>query len=75
VSARYECGAALETELSVLSGRAAAEAEVLTVEEVRGGQVALIIGDPWASAYAVTGTRQQIRTFLDRAARVVGEGP
>jgi hypothetical protein len=71
VSARYECGTAGTTEISVLSGRPAAEAEVLTRQEIRRGEHALIIGDPWASAYAITGTPAELRAFVDKLARQV----
>jgi hypothetical protein len=67
VSRRYECGRAPQTGIGILSGRDATQEEVLTAAEVRAGQHALVLGDPYASAYAVTGTPAEIDAFLCRA--------
>jgi hypothetical protein len=63
MSRRYECGRAAGTPISVLSGREAVEEQVLYASEAKAGEHALIIGDPYASAYAVTGTPAQLREF------------
>jgi hypothetical protein len=75
MSARYECGSARETPVSILAGQDALEAStdgVLTEDEVRRGEIALIIGDPWASAYALTGTPGELREFIAKLAAYIG---
>ena len=71
MSRRYECGSAREVEVGTMSGREAAGEQILTRDEIAAGEHALIIGDPYATAYAVTGTREELRKFAATLATFV----
>src|ERR1035438_2540149 len=68
MSRRYEVGTAGETRVEVLTSPEDVEEEDLA--DSAAGERALVIGDPWASAYAITGQPGEIRAF---ARRVMGE--
>ena len=77
---RYECSTVEDTAVAVLSGREAREQGVLNAGEARAGEHALVLGDCYATAFAVTGTTAQLRGFLakcsarlDAAALAAGE--
>lgn len=67
MSRRYECGNAREIEAGVMACEEALEEEVLYDSETQAGHIALIIGDPYATAYALTGTPAEVLAYLDRA--------
>ena len=71
MSARYEVGAADWTPVGV-AARGDEGAEALELEP---GEYALVIGVPWASAYAVTGTPDELRAFVAGLSRTVNGLP
>jgi hypothetical protein len=71
MSARYEVSAAGSTSAYVV-GPGTEEADVL---ELGSGESALVIGDPGASAYAVTGTPAELRLFLARLSDALSNLP
>ncbi len=68
MSARYETGGT-DTEIGVAYPD---DTDSLWDDEFPSeGRHALIIGNPWASAYAVVGTPAQLRDWLTRASAVL----
>jgi len=62
MSERYEMAEARGLELSVVG-----PGDEVGDDVVRDGDVALIIGDPYATAYVIVGTREEVATALRRA--------
>jgi hypothetical protein len=65
---RYECSRAADTAVEVLAGREAVLAGVLYPREVGRGEFAVVLGDPGATAYAISGTPHELRALLGRVA-------
>lgn len=65
MSQRYECGWWDETGLAIVTTLADAEDRHLD-EDFEPGMNILVIGDPWASAYAVFGPPEGLRQFVRR---------
>lgn len=64
---RYECGD-VSTDLEVVGPGA-----VLGEEELSPDRFALVIGNPWASAYAIEGRLEDLMAFAQRLTSVVSE--
>lgn len=71
MSRRYEF---LDEQAEVLSGDALLELSEYFDDEIAetdDGTVALVIGNPWATAGVIVGTRDQLAGYLHRLARMV----
>jgi len=68
VSTRYEVGDN-DTDIAVIGPHD--EGSLWDDEFTSEGRHALLIGNPWATAYAVIGTPDQLRAFVGRAADMV----
>jgi hypothetical protein len=70
MSSRIDITAARETEVAVPDGQALLDL-YHNADEHQPGQRALVIGDPGAAAYAVTGTPAELRLFALRVLATV----
>jgi hypothetical protein len=73
MSARYEFGRATETPTEVVHPDD--YREVFGDEPDNATDYVLVIGDPWASAYAVEGSREELQAFTARLAGLVASLP
>ncbi len=72
MSARYEVARVSDSiNLDVLSGTGAEEWD--DEGDLEPGERVLVIGDPWASAYAVVGTADELRQFATRLLDLTGQ--
>lgn len=67
MSQRYEVGD-MTTDLEILGPGAD-----LGGNELGSGAYALVIGDPWASAYAIEGTLEELAEFAQRVTALVAQ--
>jgi len=67
MSKRYEAGTA-DCKLEILAADAA---EAAGIEDLAPSDYVLVIGDPWASAYAIVGAPEDLRRFASRVADTV----
>jgi hypothetical protein len=74
MSGTYECDIAVEALLAVLTAEEALAAGVAGDDEMNPGDLALVIGDPDALAYAIIGTGAELAEFARRLSRAVAMG-